>query len=548
MKDLPFEIWSQIYSHLPPSQVSRLCGVNRAFFECAMSAKYRDLHVGGIIDEDLYVALANPAVSSRVHSISLDILNFKTFLLLSTEKFLPDKDVQFKQEGSLRLGRLRISTFHGADKQDLDRERFRVLKSLTISIGSVYHYVPFRQQPYLVRSAQRFWRSIGYSSLTSLDLSVPIEVYRDDLIPPDIHISTLCNLTLHIWSGYAATTDYRLQLSTKLAPFINRHSASLLRLSIIVEEAYFRSVPYYYSSSTLFEHVKALPRLEAFSIREPLLTPSQTDLAYLERFIRTHSRQLKELALHLLHSLHHDRWSLENDGGTPSVHKFTASDLEGLPLFDPTSISFPLLQKLDFAVFGDHTAPSEFPLALYLRLLRGTPKFPGSSLTHLTLRHNQLDSQDALTILRQFSTQTQPRSSTSILRPTVSHTTSFLVEVSISVAHLQPSFLRSLEEGLPRLRKLELDIWRFKLDEGPSAKTLRYTSSRAIIFLKDPAPIEDQLLQHTFREWDLRRLMITIRGFVERHGHVRREVLASVFPNVEELVYEMREIQMLSLE
>ncbi|KAF6744669.1 hypothetical protein DFP72DRAFT_1093210 [Ephemerocybe angulata] len=496
-----------------------------------MSAKYRDLHVGGIIDEDLYVALANPAVSSRVHSISLDILNFKTFLLLSTEKFLPDKDVQFKQGGSLRLGRLRISTFHGADKQDLDRERFRVLESLTISIGSVYHYVPFRQQPYLVRSAQRFWRSIGYSSLTSLDLSVPIEVYRDDLIPPDIHISTLCNLTLHIWSGYAATTDYRLQLSTKLAPFINRHSASLLRLSIIVEEAYFRSVPYYYSSSTLFEHVKALPRLEAFSIREPLLTPSQTDLAYLERFIRTHSRQLKETM-----------------AGPPIVHKFTASDLEGLPLFDPTSISFPLLQKLDFAVFGDHTAPSEFPLALYLRLLRGTPKFPGSSLTHLTLRHNQLDSQDALTILRQFSTQTQPRFSTSILRPTVSHTTSFLVEMSISVAHLQPSFLRSLEEGLPRLRKLELDIWRFKLDEGPSAKTLRYTSSRTIIFLKDPAPIEDQLLQHTFREWDLRRLMITIRGFVERHGHVRREVLASVFPNVEELVYEMREIQMLSLE
>ena len=58
MPELPFELWTKIASYIPESQMLSLCGVNRPFFEYVMNLRYRDMHLGGIHDEQFYVALS----------------------------------------------------------------------------------------------------------------------------------------------------------------------------------------------------------------------------------------------------------------------------------------------------------------------------------------------------------------------------------------------------------------------------------------------------------------------------------------------------------
>jgi hypothetical protein len=58
MAELPFELWTKIASYIPEYQMLSLCGVNRPFFEYAMKSRYRDVHLGGIHDEEYYVALS----------------------------------------------------------------------------------------------------------------------------------------------------------------------------------------------------------------------------------------------------------------------------------------------------------------------------------------------------------------------------------------------------------------------------------------------------------------------------------------------------------
>lgn len=56
--ELPFEIWTQVSYHLSAAQLDRLCGVNTAFFESAMVRKYGEAKMGGIVDENVFLALA----------------------------------------------------------------------------------------------------------------------------------------------------------------------------------------------------------------------------------------------------------------------------------------------------------------------------------------------------------------------------------------------------------------------------------------------------------------------------------------------------------
>ncbi|KAJ3534143.1 hypothetical protein NMY22_g7051 [Coprinellus aureogranulatus] len=505
MAKLPFELWAQIAEYLTLAELGRVCGSNRVFFERLMDLKYRDVRMGGIADKELYLAVANPVVSRRVRSIALYTLNFKTYIMADPHHF----KALLRRHSSGPSGFLK-GILRPRDR-DSDTSLFPALESLSISISSIYSYGAFLKRPDVLRWLGVLWRSIMKAPLTSLNLNIAIEAYRDDVVPSSLFIPTLTDLKLGIWAGYVST-DYQPYLSTKLAPLVNRHAGSLRHLSIQVQEAAFKVHPRYYDSSLLFQHLQLLPKLTSVEVKLSLLTPSPTDLSGLHDFLQAHSQQVTELTLHLLHSLLH-----EHPYEPSLVTPYTAADLGRLPLFNSTSMNLPILRKLDFAVFHGDLDVFPGPSDLLLGWARRHPPW-SNTLKHLRLTSHYVSPANAIHILSspQFSGVT---------------------ELHLSVQALRVDFLLQVKEQLPQLKDLTLNVmhWIQKLDLAPELQ------GQDIAELVEEMRTSSQDCRHLFADWTLRRLAICIgrpsQADRPRQDSDRYRFLVELFPGVHTVEY-----------
>ncbi|KAF8157059.1 hypothetical protein B0H34DRAFT_859645 [Crassisporium funariophilum] len=316
MPAVHYDVWCLIASFIPTDMLVKLCSINLAFFDMAMTERYREINIYHLDDESTRRCVLNmgPASLARVRTLNLrPHLLGKNFISPLSQTMLAAESLW----RTVRLVHRNAKPPSAAAARILLRNvrGMKNVTSLNIECPEVDDYRGFYDAMPLIEGA---WYAHG-SHLRSLTLNIPLELYKR-VLPPSIKLDSLEELKISLRSPEASTNCKEI-LSTICLPFIQRHSQTLNRLSVNAQERV--------DLFDLFLDLN-LPHLVGLAISQPIDFPHGVGT-----LLSKHSPNLRELKLHLSVSR-----------GDPDIP--TPSKLFSHPAFD---VPLPMLTSLELSLF-----------------------------------------------------------------------------------------------------------------------------------------------------------------------------------------------------
>jgi hypothetical protein len=217
-----------------------------------------------------------------------------------------------------------------------------------------------------------------------LNLEVPLEVYRDAVVPSDLFCPLLEELKIQVYTLYL-TTNHENVLELMVAPLINRHSRTLTTLHLVDSRGPYRYLFYRYER--LFRALTVFPRLSALSVHFLVYPIESRCLDALGRFIHLHHSSLHTLNLNLYHTL---LWNY--DFHVMRHHRlYDSSSLFRHGLFTRALPECSALTQLELVLLArDAFETGSAPLLSWFPTLQCTAKLTTLSLPYNTLTQSNL--------------------------------------------------------------------------------------------------------------------------------------------------------------
>ncbi|TEB34378.1 hypothetical protein FA13DRAFT_83353 [Coprinellus micaceus] len=221
-------------------------------------------------------------------------------------------------------------------------------------------------------------------TLRVLNLEVPLEVYRDAVVPSDLFCPLLEELKIQVYTLYL-TTNHENVLELMVAPLINRHSRTLTTLHLVDSRGPYRYLFYRYER--LFRALTVFPRLSALSVHFLVYPIESRCPDALGRFIHLHHSSLHTLNLNLYHTL---LWNY--DFHVMRHHRlYDSSSLFRHGLFTRALPECSALTQLELVLLArDAFETGSAPLLSWFPTLQCTAKLTTLSLPYNTLTQSNL--------------------------------------------------------------------------------------------------------------------------------------------------------------
>ncbi|KAF6763838.1 hypothetical protein DFP72DRAFT_1059887 [Ephemerocybe angulata] len=488
---LPYEIWAHVASFLSSDVLDVNFSFNRAFFHCAMDARYRSTRFGEFPNPQAFLAfkrLKDPSLSSRVRDL--------TYRHETLPMWMNSSSAKYKTEAPKgRLWRIRTLSTLSTSGQRIgisEHELIQIIsgmKNLTNLTLESHCPTPF---------LYAIWPTFK-ASLQSLVLNM-LEI--PDWFIPSGAIPHLRSLTVHCscpcTKGASSNT-----IHTSLGPYLNAHRDTLQSITLSVHAQCNLDL------SLLFKSLSSFTELTALSLTQPSLTPSSTtvngvssDMAKsLRAFIAARAPNLESLSINLYNTL--------------------LSAFLSLP--PPTTTLQPRFKSLQVQVWSNEgqgppvpsTVASLFPpLCLYLRWHIPT-------LTKLDLGNVTLSFAQVKVLLQLFQ-------STAKESDGVAHTP--LRSLHLAVVELEPELFVYASTMLPRLQTLGIAYVTLKPNLSYPRPQENNNGLVGLFRLPTFEFTRAMQAQCYFNHWELEHLHI--RPLRHWPWSSCKETIADVFPRV----------------
>ncbi|KAJ7711990.1 hypothetical protein B0H16DRAFT_1895217 [Mycena metata] len=473
---VPFEIWLQIADLMGPAYSGRLYGVNRAWFEIAMNARYRVLDATVLKERVLsrLPLLREPGIAKRVQILSISGRALQGSLIntIIGHKVGFPMDRETLSIFNHRIQALNVAGVLSPQVQLLG-EIAATLSPTEYSIKWDFHegtpsgeLIHASLQAAILEVA---WRAFG-SGLKKLNVSVRPERFHA-VLSSDVRLESLKELHLKFLntsSGAESTATF--PESDRVSSFFTRLNPHLATLTIHFKVDY--------DLSSLFHCLPLLIHLRRLSLHIFLSRASGVH-AGLESFLAHSSLKLRHLTVVLHHA---DILSAEPD----------------LPSLAMARAHIPALETLDIN-FG---LPQPALATTLLRELHDVFNGARETLHTLRLEGIALSYADLAALTSVFA----DRNSGDALQ-----------SLTISVHTLTANCIDTLARNAPHIRALGIIFLYFNPPDGPPTYT---PMTPASLFKRE-------LGERAYPEWKLRDISIWHR---KRHVDTSRWDLVEPFP------------------
>ncbi|KDR72654.1 hypothetical protein GALMADRAFT_73578 [Galerina marginata CBS 339.88] len=365
---LPYDIWCLIATFIPKSALSKLYGVNSAFFNILMNEAYREVNIYHVGDERTRRCLMNmsPTIAKRVQTLTL-----RPHLLPPVDSRKPATFFTEKLRNYIRQAGKPMKPSTNSVPQTLLRHITHMTEVASLTIGC-----------YPSDDVQLFSKATSFvhtafsthgSRLLSLTLAIPLEAYSNVLHSTAV-FGSLEELEITLRVAYA-TTDYQ-KILPLIATFVNQHSGTLKSLSVDTPEAMV-------DPFQLFSNLHNLPRLRKLCICHPLDRLRPNCPTGIESFLIQHAELLKDFRIRFVGPFKDDPLPSPDDF---FLHPILQAQLPNLATLDLGLCQWPKVHKKSV---GDN-------IARYLRPLR-------KSLSRLAVRDYVLTFPEVESLVTVFS-------------------------------------------------------------------------------------------------------------------------------------------------